>query len=324
MLQKPKKKETNLLKTCARCNGTFTEDYFCKSNSLFHPDGLSPICNECIREMIEENMGGWDIVNKLCQYLDIPFLPSKVEELSKDNDNFFPVYCSFIYSAGGYQTAQWEDYNKKYLELEKEGKLENELPLLGEEIKRELIQKWGPNYDDEALQYLEQLYSGLLATQNVNGSLQSDQALKICKISYELDCRIREGADFDKLLSSYDKLIKAADFTPKNTKNANDFDSVGELVRWLERRGYKNNFYDDVTRDIVDETIKNIQNYNRGLYINESGIGDEITRRIDALKSAKELENYYGVKDIEASDTYDNDGFVQLMEDEDFKDDIDE
>jgi hypothetical protein len=81
-------------------------------------------------------------------------------------------------------------------------------------------------------------------------------------ISLELESRIRAGADFDKLLSSYDKLVKVAEFTPKNAKNANDFDSVGELIKWLEKRGWKNKFYDGVTRDVIDETIKNIQNYN--------------------------------------------------------------
>jgi hypothetical protein len=77
-------------------------------------------------------------------------------------------------------------------------------------------------------------------------------------MSYEIDCRIREGVDFDKLLASYDKLVKVAEFTPKNTKNASDFDSVGELVRWLEKRGFKNKYFDGVTRDVVDETIKNV------------------------------------------------------------------
>jgi len=77
-------------------------------------------------------------------------------------------------------------------------------------------------------------------------------------ISLELESRIRAGVDFDKLLSSYDKLVKVAEFTPKNVKNANDFDSVGELIKWLEKRGWKNKFYDGVTRDVIDETIKNI------------------------------------------------------------------
>lgn len=69
--------------------------------------------------------------------------------------------------------------------------------------------------------------------------------------------------------------------------------------------------------DIVDETIKNIQNYNQRLYTNESGIGEEITRRIEALKNAQELENYYGVSDQEYDlDNYDNEGYTELMKDE--------
>lgn len=143
-------------------------------------------------------------------------------------------------------------------------------------------------------------------------------------ISLELESRIRAGADFDKLLSSYDKLVKVAEFTPKNVKNANDFDSVGELIKWLEKRGWKNKFYDGVTRDVIDETIKNIQNYNQRLYINESGIGEEISRRIEQLKIADEAEtDYYGLGSYDSLDDYDNEGYEQLMkEDNEFRGDI--
>ena len=166
-----------------------------------------------------------------------------------------------------------------------------------------------------------------MATQNVSGALQVDQALKLCKMSYEIDSRIRSGEDFDKILASYDKLVRIADFTPKNAKNANDFDSVGELYRWLEKRGWKNKYYDGATRDVVDETIKNIQAWNQRLYTEESGIGDEITRRIEALKTAKELEDNYFITDENTQDEldkYQNDGFDRLFSDEDFNTGVDE
>ena len=38
-------------------------------------------------------------------------------------------------------------------------------------------------------------------------------------MSYEIDNRIREGSDFDKLLASYDRLVKTAEFTQKKVKN---------------------------------------------------------------------------------------------------------
>jgi hypothetical protein len=204
--------------------------------------------------------------------------------------------------------------------LKASGDIEDELPGIADQKRKQLQERWGANYDDEALRYLENLYNGLMTTQNVNGALQVDQAVKICKMSYEIDNRIREGSDFDKLLSSYDKLVKAAEFTPKNVKNINDFDSVGELIKWLEKRGWRNTFYDNVTRDIVDETIKNFQNFNQRLYTNESGIGEQITERINALKQAKAIEDesYYGTNKEYDLDNYDNEGYSRLVLEEEF------
>ena len=177
----------------------------------------------------------------------------------------------------------------------------------------------------KALNYLENLYNGLLATQNVNGALQTDQALKICKISYELDNRIRGGQDFDKILTAYDKLVKTAEFTPKNAKNVNDFDSIGELIAWMEKRGWKNPYYDDVPKDIVDETMQNIQAFNQRLYVNESGIGEEINRRLEALNNARVNESDEFVeKETFDLDQYESDGYDGLFDAEEFQADLDE
>ena len=87
---------------------------------------------------------------------------------------------------------------------------------------------------------------------------------------------------------------------------------------WLEKRGHQNKFYDNVTRDVIDETLKNIENYNQRLYINEGGIGDEITQRLKALQSANDIEeNVYDIKKDYDLDEYDNAGY-QVSEEEEF------
>lgn len=318
-----------LIKTCSVCGGDFGVESFTKTKSLFYPDGYFPVCNDCLEKILADGDYNWDLVDKICQYADIPFIPEKFEELHKiHQDKVFPIYAEIFFSEE-FEGLGWGDYFKEFKRLQEEGFIEEELPGIKEEKYKKLKEKWGPNYDDEALNYLENLYSGLLMTQNVNGALQGDQALKICKISYELDCRIRAGTDFDKMLTAYDKLVKTAEFTPKNVKSASDFDSVGELFRWLEKRGWKNQYYDSVTKDIVDETIVNIQNFNQRLYTNESGIGDEITRRIEALRTMSQLENdnsnYYGLDDNSYDlDEYDNAGYESLFkDDEEFKVEVD-
>lgn len=321
-IERPKK--AFLLKECTICKTSYGPDNFSKTKSIFYPDGYLPICNSCLKEYLIEKEFNWQAVDRLCQYADLPFVPSEFEKLHMMNgDDVFPKYAE-VFQSSEYEGLGWDDYFKEFLKLKAERRIEEELPQLADNKRLKLKQKWGPNYDDEALQYLEQLYNGLLQTQNVAGALQADQALKICKTSYEIDCKIREGADFDKLLSSYDKLVKAAEFTPKNVKNASDFDSIGELVKWLERKGWRCQYYDNVTKDIVDETLKNIQSYNRRLYTNESGIGEEITRRIEALEKADKLEkqglidedNLYGDDDYGDLTDYENDGYNQLINNE--------
>ena len=324
---KIERKRSFLLKKCSLCGQSFGPENFAPTKSVFYPDGALPICNDCLEGYLEDTGYSWDAIDKICQYTDIPFIPSEWEKIHTINPNgTFGKYAE-VFLSEEYEGLGWDDYFKEFQKLKEEGTIEQKLPLLGDEQRKQLKNRWGANYDDEALYYLENLYKGLMATQNVSGALQVDQALKLCKMSYEIDNRIRGGEDFDKILASYDKLVRIADFTPKNAKNANDFDSVGELFRWLEKRGWKNKYYDGATRDVVDETIKNIQAWNQRLYTEESGVGDEITRRIEALKTAKELEDNYFITDENTQDEldkYQNDGFDQLFSDEDFSVGVDE
>ena len=320
----PKQRKPFILKTCSRCNGSFGPDAFSETKSFFYKDGYLPICNSCIEEYLVENNFNWEAVDKVCQYADIPFVPSEFERLHEMNgDKVFPVYAK-VFLSSDYNGLDWGVYFRRFKELKEAGLIDDELPVIKEKKLSQLKEKWGANYDEEELHYLEGLYDGMLQTQNVNGALQDDQAKKLCKISLEIDSRIREGSDFDKILSSYDKLVKVAEFTPKNVKNATDFDSVGEVFRWLEKRGWVNKFYDGVTQDVVDETMKNIMNFNQRLYVNESGITEEIERRLSALKNAQELENYYNTDKEYDLDEYDNAGYDELMKDEDFQVELDD
>lgn len=312
------KKKPFTLKSCCQCHQTFGEEGFAPTKSLFFPDGTIPMCNDCVDKWLQERDWDWASVDKLCQMADIPFVPAEWERLKEmtESDLFFRYASIFLSSE--YENLGWSDYYKAFKELKAADLLEEELPEIGAAKNKELKEKWGANYDPEALRYLEKLYNGLMTTQNVNGALQVDQAKKICKMSYDIDRRIEEGADFDKLLTSYDKLVKNAEFTPKNVKNINDFDTFGEAIKWLEKRGWRNTFYDNVNRDIVDETLKNFQNFNQRLYTNESSIGEEITRRIESLKNTAALENdnYYNTNQDYDLEAFERQGYEITFEGE--------
>lgn len=298
---------------CTKCRRQLPKTSFSHTNSPFYPSGLLPICNECATSMLAAANFSWESIDRLCQVSNIPFLPKEVDRILElaGRDNFWPTYVK-VFAAKQYEKFGWKFYQEQFEALRDSGLIEDEVPLLRDGKLRELRKKWGGNYDDEDLYYLESLYQGLLLSQNVNGALQIDQAKKLCRLSYVIDQAIQSGnKDIDKYLSSYDKLIKTAEFTPKNAKNVNDFDSIGELALWLEKRGFANQFYDGATRDIIDETLKNMENWVQKLYINEGGIGEEISERIEQLKNTAADEQTYfdGSQGNYDLDAYDNEAF---------------
>lgn len=297
-------------KICTKCKDEKTTAHFIAVNSPLHSGSL-PICRECLAKMIsaapEEER--WNVIDKICQWADVPFLPGEWEKLYQANGkDTLGVYIA-IFRTEQYKTLDWMMYNNVYLQLLEEGRVEDAIPELREKRLQDWRRKWGMGYDEEQLEYLENLHSGLLNSQNVVGALNEDQALKLCKISLIIEEKIRGGVDFTKDLKAYDELAKLSNLTPKNVKDANEFDSIGEVYAYLEKTGWQNKYYDGAVRDEVDNTEKNIKNWVRYLYVNETGIAEEIEHRINNLKVAAELEgeefDEAGFKDYLSSETQD-------------------
>ena len=322
-------KNIPLMKTCSKCGISKTSDSFITNKNWFYSDKLLPICNSCIKEYMIEKNWNWKDVDKMCQMIDIPFVPKEFERLKDINgDDVFPIYAKYFLCTE-FENLGWEEYHKKYMELKEKSKLDLELPLVNESYYDDLRMRWGPEFDNEQLVYLDSLFNGLLATQNVNGALQMDQAKKLCKISLNIDENIRAGVDFDKLMGSYEKMTKIADFTPKNSKSDSDLSSTGEIVAWLEKRGWLNPWYDDANRDIVDEVIHSNQAFVQRLYTNEPGIGEEVNERIEQLKIAASLEKddqelerkrfledpFFDMDEVNLEE-YDNKAYEELILDE--------
>ena len=239
--------------------------------------------------MIEESENKWNTVDKICQWADIPFVPEQWEKIYQgQGKDAFGIYAS-IFRSAPYDTLDWKMYNEVYLQLQEEQRVTDAMPSVRENKKRKLAMKWGQSYDDEELEYLENLHKGMLDSQNIVGALNEDQALKLCKISLLIEQKIREGSDFSKELKSYDQLSKLANFTPKIIQDANEFSSVGEIFAYLEKKGWVNEYYDDVVRDEVDFSIKDIKLWNQYLYVSDTNIPEEIEARIENLKTSAKL-----------------------------------
>mgnify|MGYP001632062023 FL=1 len=302
------------VKECSCCGRTLPTNNFFEIKETMFPDDLVPICIECLNKKIAQSDDSFNTIDRILQYMSIPFIPDKWLELKNSYKNqALEVYVK-MYKANKFPYLDWDSAYRNFKELEEENRLEEGIGQYSTAQLNKLRNKWGEEYTNEKdLYYLEKLYQGILDTYSVYGENSLDQVRKLCKIALLIDEKIRAGEDFDKLTRSYDNFAKAANLIPKNIKNANDFSSMGEVFAYLEKNHkWLNRFYDGVKRDIVDKSMEDIQNWCRNFYLNESAIPEDIQARIEALKIADEME--------EKLNQIDDDG----TEDMDFEEDINE
>lgn len=279
------------LKKCCKCETELPINNFLQIDDICFPDGYTPICLDCLEKEIKENESGFEQVDRICQWLGIPFIPDKwLETMSAFEDHPFEIYFK-MYKENQFEYVDWKECYLHYKELESIGALEENIFQMSQGELNRLRQKWGQEYTDaEELKYLEKLYQGILNTYSIFGENQFDQVRKLCKISLIIEQKIRAGEDFDKYLKSYNDLCKTIGLESKNIKDATDFSSVGELFAYLEKSDWMNEYYNGENMDLVDKTMKDIQLWCRNLYVNESSIPEEVQNRIEALKIANEME----------------------------------
>ena len=157
-----------------------------------------------------------------------------------------------------------------------------------------MMRKWPSDQerDDEDYHYLENFYNDLCTTQNLVSATQRDDAKRLCEVGLLATKKIRAGLDAKNEMAIYHSIVKTEGFEPKNAKNIGDFDSVGELYTWLEKRGWKPKWHTE-PQDSVDFTIKNIQKYLQRLVAGEGALADQVENRRKQLELANRLEEDY-------------------------------
>lgn len=125
-----KKEKKFQLKQCPCCGGTFGPEGFAPTKSIFYLDGTIPLCNDCIEQYLKEHDFDWECVDKICQMMDLPFVPKEWERLREMNgDKVFPIYAE-VFLDGQYDGIGWGDYYKEFRRLRDAEKLNDELPAL--------------------------------------------------------------------------------------------------------------------------------------------------------------------------------------------------
>jgi hypothetical protein len=299
---------------CDKCNNLLPETQYLPTHSPFFPSGHSTICIKCLVVQLK----GDDLhsLDKLCQWLDYPFAPDEWMTLYQTNGMDALMVYGQLMMKDVYHEIDWTDVNKQWHAiLEEEREVEKLASLSKGKIKK-LTKTWGSGYSIEEMEYMQRLLEDMIYTQDLSLGTTKDIAKKVCRLALVADRQIKEGTGFKDTISSYNALIKSAGFSTKNATSSGDFESIGELVMFLVKKGWNPKFYNGESQDVVDETIVNIQGYIRSLIDNEPGIKEQVKERIDLKNKIERLDVELSNQEVEKYDAG-----VNSTEDIEFDDD---
>lgn len=221
------------------------------------------------------------------------------------------------------EAAQMQDYDELERQFgglspaAKEVELSNDLD---EEDIKYLTMKWGKLYKPEEWIRLEQLYTDILNSFDIQTATHIDYLKFICKTSLKMNQAIDIGdiEGFQRLSKVYDSLMKSAKFTAaQNKAESGEFiDSVGELVALCEEQGFIPRYHTEEPQDIVDKTLSDLKRYSYRLVTEEMGLGNMIESALKQMQRQEEEEE----GELDENDEYLDLDSVAVLEDAAFED----
>lgn len=299
---------------CPYCKQNRQPEEFAATASPFHPKGRSYICVPCLERIVPSD--DLEKVDQMCRWLDIPFLIDQWTRLQRNaKERTLRMYLKLLEENASYSALDWTEVNEKWRLSMESGTIDDHIPTINEAWRAQMRLKWPSDMErsDEDYHYLENFYNDLCTTQNLVSATQRDDAKRLCEVGLLATQKIRAGLDAKNEMNIYHNIVKTEGFEPKNAKNAGDFDSVGELYTWLEKRGWRPKWHTE-PQDSVDFTIKNIQKYLQRLVMNEGSIGDQVENRRKQLELANRMEEEYEYNEIEENVEIEYEGAAELEE----------
>lgn len=272
---------------------------------------VPPICTNCLNEKVD--IDDLNEVNYFCRTFNIPFDPNLWLKMRKEfKQNVFKEYSSFFLEPGtqSYKDPDkdlWDQVNNEWkLIRTHEEKIMKIEPIKEGFMLRNQI-KWGSNYTFSELVSLEALFVNTLKTNDVSNPMQIDAIKKACKMSVALDRAIVNGdsKEINDLSKAYQNFVKTAKIDELITASSKEvISNVAQLVQYIEDQGFQFNFYDNVDRDIVDKSLKDMQNFLQRLVLDSTGLETIFetiragVRTEDALKEDAESYEKVSLEDL--------------------------
>lgn len=273
----------------------------CGENCLFGTDGVSTICYDCALESIDTK--DLTMVDKLCQFLDIAFMAEEWIKISKTSDNERYILETYIKTvkSSEYSKSSWKQYDLLWEKARETDSVLSKLPTLSADLFVYLRKKWG-SYDDFGVEdYLkmESYEKNTLNYYNFRDEARRDMIRKLALVSVLIDKKLASGdtREVSTLISSYQSLMKESGIQNAVQNDTETIESLSELIAFLEEHGWLMDYKVTESRDIVDATIRNFQQYVAAIV---AGSGEEITQMYNTKLMEQNSGTNVNEEDIES------------------------
>lgn len=273
----------------------------CGENCLFGTDGVSTICYDCALESI--NTKDLTMVDKLCQFLDVAFMAEEWIKISKTSDNERYILETYIKTvkSSEYSKSSWKQYDLLWEKARETDAVLSKLPTLSADLFIYLRKKWG-SYDDFGVEdYLkmESYEKNTLNYYNFRDEARRDMIRKLALVSVLIDKKLASGdtREVSTLISSYQSLMKESGIQNAVQNDTETIESLSELIAFLEEHGWLMDYKVTESRDIVDATIRNFQQYVAAIV---AGSGEEITQMYNTKLMEQNSGTNVNEEDIES------------------------
>lgn len=248
---------------------------------------------------------------------DWPFDPDKWTQVYATNKEH-PLAAYFgLLADQRYDGSTWAKESAHWAEIRaRGGNAADYIQALSGAEAAELRKKWGAGYNPDDLQFLEDYYTRIVSTQNVNTPILQEYAKDLCEVELRIKKGMRANEDVKKEMDARDNIVKMANFSAANSKNATDFDSVGELITYCVKAGWQPKWHTE-PQDSIDFIMKNNQDYLRRLTQGEGNFAEQVEDKAAQFNLAERLETE------ESSYQYDvNDEPTEFEDEEEFGNDL--
>lgn len=168
------------------------------------------------------------------------------------------------------------------------------------------------------------MYTKTLKANNIINPMQKEAVKTLCKLQIQMDQAIREQdpKSIKDYSSAYSTFAKQADLeTMINESKTDDITTVAELYQYMEDQGFVFKYHDGFDKDEVDQAITDIQDANRRLILESTGLQALLEEMI--RKKTEMYEEQYTKQVVEDTTLKDllnfnpSDGDIETEEDDD-------